>query len=92
MAHKVKIFNIISVILLLSFSFVQVDAQDVGLRTVVIDPGHGGKDPGAPGPDSRNSEKHIVLNISKLLGANKGSIPFCKSGLHPYRRYFPEAY
>lgn len=69
MAHKVKIFNIISVILLLSFSYVRVDAQDVGLRTVVIDPGHGGKDPGAPGPDSRNSEKHIVLNISKLLGA-----------------------
>lgn len=69
MAHKVKIFHIISVILLLSFSYVRVDAQDVGLRTVVIDPGHGGKDPGAPGPDSRNSEKHIVLNISKLLGA-----------------------
>lgn len=39
-----------------------------GLRTVVIDPGHGGKDPGAPGPDSKNSEKHIVLKISKLLG------------------------
>lgn len=39
-----------------------------GLRTVVIDPGHGGKDAGAPGPDSRNSEKHIVLKISKLLG------------------------
>ncbi len=39
------------------------------LRTVVIDPGHGGKDPGAPGPDSRRSEKHIVLKISKLLGA-----------------------
>ena len=39
-----------------------------GLRTVVIDPGHGGKDTGAPGPDSRNSEKHIVLKISKLFG------------------------
>lgn len=45
----------------------QVGAN-VGLRTVVIDPGHGGKDPGAPGPDSRNSEKHIVLKISKLFG------------------------
>lgn len=41
---------------------------DVGLRTIVIDPGHGGKDPGAPGPDSKNSEKHIVLKISKLFG------------------------
>lgn len=50
----------------------QISAQNpdavVALRTVVIDPGHGGKDPGAPGPDSRNSEKHIVLKISKLLG------------------------
>jgi N-acetylmuramoyl-L-alanine amidase len=41
---------------------------NVGLRTIVIDPGHGGKDPGAPGPNSANSEKHIVLKISKLFG------------------------
>ncbi len=38
------------------------------LRTIVIDPGHGGKDPGAPGPDSRNCEKNIVLNIARLFG------------------------
>ena len=38
------------------------------MKTVVIDPGHGGKDPGAPGKTSSNSEKHIVLKISKLLG------------------------
>ena len=69
MANKVKIINIIAAVLLASFSFHHADAQDVGLRTVVIDPGHGGKDPGAPGPDSKSSEKHIVLNISKLLGA-----------------------
>ena len=59
------------VFLLTSASFLS-DAQtvnsNVGLRTIVIDPGHGGKDPGAPGPDSRNCEKNIVLNISKLLG------------------------
>ena len=41
---------------------------NVSLRTIVIDPGHGGKDPGAPGPNSSTSEKHIVLNISKLFG------------------------
>jgi N-acetylmuramoyl-L-alanine amidase len=46
----------------------QNPSVDVGLRTVVIDPGHGGKDPGAPGADSKTSEKHIVLKISKLLG------------------------
>ena len=42
--------------------------QEFGLKTVVIDPGHGGKDPGAPGKTSSTSEKHIVLKISKLFG------------------------
>jgi N-acetylmuramoyl-L-alanine amidase len=36
------------------------------ILTVVIDPGHGGKDPGATGP-ARTREKDIVLAISKLL-------------------------
>jgi N-acetylmuramoyl-L-alanine amidase len=59
------------VFLLTSASFLseaQTANSNVGLRTIVIDPGHGGKDPGAPGPDSKNCEKNIVLNISKLLG------------------------
>lgn len=42
--------------------------KELGLKTVVIDPGHGGKDPGAPGKTSSTSEKHLVLKISKLLG------------------------
>lgn len=72
MAIKVNYFSIFSLIVMLAVfslpSYGQSNGTDVGLRTVVIDPGHGGKDPGAPGPDSRNSEKHIVLKISKLLG------------------------
>lgn len=49
------------------------------LRTVVIDPGHGGKDSGAPGPDSKHSEKHIVLSISKKLGEKiKNAYPSVK--------------
>jgi N-acetylmuramoyl-L-alanine amidase len=40
----------------------------LGLSTVVIDPGHGGKDPGALGQTSSTNEKHIVLAVSKLLG------------------------
>jgi len=37
-----------------------------GLRKVVLDPGHGGKDPGATGPGGI-AEKDIVLSIAKKL-------------------------
>ncbi len=69
MADKNKII-IFSVIFFLLCPVLHISGQNdgPGLRTVVIDPGHGGKDTGAPGPDSRHSEKHIVLNISKLFG------------------------
>ena len=49
-------------------AYAQSDPANLGLKTVVIDPGHGGKDPGAPGKTSATSEKHIVLKISKLFG------------------------
>ncbi|MGN6731011.1 MAG: N-acetylmuramoyl-L-alanine amidase [Candidatus Binatia bacterium] len=39
-----------------------------GLRKVVLDPGHGGKDPGALGPGGI-AEKEIVLSIAKKLAA-----------------------
>jgi N-acetylmuramoyl-L-alanine amidase len=43
-------------------------AQQLGLgvKRVVIDPGHGGKDPGAQGPGGL-AEKHIALSIAKKL-------------------------
>lgn len=46
----------------------QTSKKDLGLNTVVIDPGHGGKDPGALGQSSSSHEKHIVLSISMLFG------------------------
>lgn len=36
------------------------------LKTIVIDPGHGGRDPGTSGRYSR--EKHLTLKIARLLG------------------------
>lgn len=36
---------------------------------VVIDPGHGGKDPGNIGTGRyKTTEKHVALNVSKLVG------------------------
>ena len=44
---------------------IPVPAQQ--LRTVVIDPGHGGKDPGCVSRDKKTYEKDIVLDIGKRL-------------------------
>ena len=61
-------FTVLSVL----FPTVRLSADNtsgkLGLKTVVIDPGHGGKDPGALGTGKNMHEKHIVLSISKLLG------------------------
>ena len=59
--------------LLLSVFGAGVSAQNSavpGLHTVVIDPGHGGKDPGAVSKDGKSQEKAFVLDISKRLKEN----------------------
>ena len=62
--------NILCALLLLTISL-RADAQTTahpGLKTVVIDPGHGGKDPGALGKGGKINEKQIVLAVAKKFG------------------------
>jgi N-acetylmuramoyl-L-alanine amidase len=53
----------------------QKEIKPKGTKIVVIDPGHGGEDPGAVGP-RKTMEKDIVLKVAKkavhLLNQNKG--------------------
>ncbi|WP_232367164.1 N-acetylmuramoyl-L-alanine amidase [Desulfocicer vacuolatum] len=39
----------------------------LGVKTIVIDPGHGGKDPGAGGYQAGVQEKNVVLSMAKKL-------------------------
>jgi N-acetylmuramoyl-L-alanine amidase len=63
-------FFLLALFLLLTPS-VRVFAQEGGLRlkTVVIDAGHGGHDPGAVSKQSKLSEKQINLDLALRLGA-----------------------
>ena len=57
----------------------QNSVENLGLKTVVIDPGHGGKDPGALGKTRKTDEKHIVLSVAKSVGAKiKAAYPDVK--------------
>ena len=50
---------------IITSTFELADPASYQIRTVVIDPGHGGHDPGCSGHSTR--EKHVVLSIGKLL-------------------------
>ena len=57
---------IFSLAVIVSTSFTSIKATPDGIRTVVIDAGHGGKDPGALGKNSR--EKDIALSVALKTG------------------------
>ncbi len=70
--HRIffSLFVSLCLIFLCRFGIESVDAQDSSgssLTKVVIDPGHGGRDPGAIG-GAKTKEKDIVLDISLKVG------------------------
>lgn len=48
-------------------AYAQNPSASIRLATVVIDPGHGGKDAGCVSPSGKTLEKNIVLDIGKRL-------------------------
>lgn len=69
MKMRKRIFQINLVLLFLIFvkpTFSQLDSLITGVKTVVIDPGHGGKDPGCHGKNTH--EKDVALSIGLALG------------------------
>lgn len=64
---KKRNFSFFLALVLLLFSNILISQTGMGIKTVVIDPGHGGKDPGAIGIH-KVKEKDVVLAVSLKLG------------------------
>ncbi|MGR5238476.1 N-acetylmuramoyl-L-alanine amidase [Vibrio alfacsensis] len=55
---------------------------------IVIDPGHGGEDPGSIGPSRRKYEKDAVLSISHKIAAQLNAVPGIKTRMTRKGDYF----
>jgi N-acetylmuramoyl-L-alanine amidase len=65
----VKRFILLFLTLLIVHSFAKAQNANLGINKIVIDPGHGGKDPGNGGTGRyKHTEKDVVLEVSLLLG------------------------
>lgn len=65
----------------------QREIKQIGKRIVVIDPGHGGEDPGAIGP-KKTMEKEVVLLIGQKLVSHLNQTPEIKAYLTRKGDYF----
>lgn len=63
-----RVLLIIFCILCTSYVIAQ-DGSAVNIKKIVIDAGHGGKDPGTISPDGKYKEKDITLSVALKLGA-----------------------
>ena len=59
----------ICILILTLFSAWNALADGTGLKTVVMDAGHGGKDAGCVSADNKTYEKTLVLDIATQLAA-----------------------
>ncbi len=67
MKRLIQLFLTLSIVH--SFCFLQAQSNNLGIKKIVIDPGHGGKDPGTLGTGRyKKAEKDIVLDVSIMLG------------------------
>lgn len=66
MVKKIQYLALLAALLLLSASAVPRKVAGNGIKTIVIDPGHGGKDPGCHGVTHK--EKEVALAVALKLG------------------------
>jgi N-acetylmuramoyl-L-alanine amidase len=66
MVKKFKYFILPALLVLMSMAFVRPGKAGAGIKIIVIDPGHGGKDPGCSG--ASHNEKEVALAVALKLG------------------------
>ena len=62
-------FSLCAALMLQPWGSLEAEGKKLGLKTVVIDAGHGGKDPGGVSRDKTAYEKNLVLDIAKRFGS-----------------------
>lgn len=69
-AHaRIRTIAITALLFLLPLPLLSQAKQELKLKTVVLDAGHGGNDSGAVSQDGKTKEKDLTLAISKRVGA-----------------------